>query len=489
MSDFLLALDQGTTSTRCIAFSSKGDVVRAAQKPIHLSYPHNGWVEQDAHELWHTSRDVLLEVIKDLSHPPKALGITNQRETTILWDRNSGQPLAPAIVWQDRRTADLCAQLKAEGHEPMVQSKTGLLLDPYFSATKIKWILDNVAGARAKAQRGEVAFGTVDSWLLWNLTKGTVHATDASNAARTLLYNIAQHDWDEQLLELFDIPKSVLPLIHDNISHFGDVKIEGLENSLPIFAMAGDQQAALIGQECFEKGECKSTYGTGAFLLAHCGDQPILSQSRMLTTVAYRIEGKSFYALEGSIFIAGALIQWLRDNMKFFDNANETEVMAQSIDSSDGVYVVPAFTGLGAPWWQPDARGFITGLTRNSTPAHIVRASLEAQALQTYDLIFAMEKDMGQGITQLKIDGGLAANDFVAQTLADILQCDVIRSQNVEATSWGAAYLAGVGAGVIPHFGEKVTAAPFQIFTPQMEDAVRANLISGWRKAIESALN
>lgn len=488
MSDILLALDQGTTSTRCIAFSKRGKVLAVAQKPIHLSYPHNGWVEQDAHELWRTSHDVVCDVLQQIPSAPIALGITNQRETIIIWEKATGKPIAPAIVWQDRRTFDVCERLKSQGHESLVQERTGLLLDPYFSATKIAWVLENVAAAREKAQKGELAFGTVDTWILWNLTKGRVHATDATNASRTMLYNLKTHDWDVDLLNLFDIPRSMMPSLHDSIHHFGDAQFKD-KNPIPIHGIAGDQQAALIGQECFDEGDCKSTFGTGAFLLMNTGGKFIKSNHRMLTTVGYRVGGTTTYALEGAIFIAGALIQWLRDNMKFFKDASESEALAQSVASSDGVYVVPAFTGLGAPWWRADVRGFISGLTRNTTSAHITRAALESQALQTYDLIDAMENDMGRKITALKIDGGLATNNFVAQNLADILRCDVLRSENVEATAWGAAYLAGVGAGLIPHFGFKVSEHATEKFVPSMKEEERAHLIAGWREALNAVLS
>ncbi len=482
----LLAIDQGTTSSRAILFSDGGDILALKQKELTLYYPHKGWVEQDPLDIWNdtlwTCRDVLQEA-KKTAVKIAGIGITNQRETTIVWDRKTGKPVYNAIVWQDRRTADFCAAHKK--HEGKISKKTGLLLDPYFSATKIAWILDNVEGARAQAEKGELAFGSVDSWVLWNLTGGKVHATDITNASRTMLFNIVKQEWDKDLLKFFNIPASMLPGVHDNVHNFGvtDKNIVGEE--ITIGGMAGDQQAALIGQACFKPGMVKSTYGTGCFALINVGPKFIQSKNRLLTTVAYRVNGKITYAIEGSIFVAGAAIQWLRDGLKIFREAAESEGIAQSVADSNGVYFVPAFTGLGAPYWDPEARAAISGLTRESNAAHIVRAALEAQAYQTLDLMGAMERDSGAKVGVLRADGGLVANGFVCQFLADMLGRSVEIPKVAETTAWGAACLAGLQAGVFSGFED--IAARWQAhrrYDPHMKDDARAALYDGWRKAV-----
>lgn len=484
--DALLAVDQGTTSSRSILFSPAGDVLAVKQKELTLHYPHKGWVEQKPLDIWNdtlwTCRDVLQEAKKQ-GVKIAAIGITNQRETTIVWDRRTGRPVYNAIVWQDRRTAEFCAANKK--HEAKISKKTGLLLDPYFSATKIAWILENVPGARAQAERGELAFGTVDTWLLWNLTGGKVHATDVTNASRTMLFNIVTQDWDRDLLKLFNIPASMLPKIHDNVHAFGVTDESIVGEAITIGGMAGDQQAALIGQGCFRPGMVKSTYGTGCFALINIGGAFRQSKNRLLTTVAYRVNGKIAYAIEGSIFVAGAAVQWLRDGLKVFKNAAESEEMAQSVSDNGGVYFVPAFTGLGAPYWDPNARAAISGLTRDSNAAHIVRAALEAQGYQTLDLMSAMEKDSGAKVGVLRADGGLVANGFVCQFLADMLARPVEIPKVAETTAWGAACLAGLQAGVFQSFDD--ISARWQAhrrYEPQMKPEERTALYEGWKKSV-----
>jgi glycerol kinase len=485
----LLAIDQGTTSSRAILFSSAGEILASHQKELPLTHPQKGWVEQNAEDIW---ADTLWACETILTQEPAAqniaaIGITNQRETTILWDRETGKPIYNAIVWQDRRAAKYCAELKDGGHEDMVRAKTGLLLDPYFSATKIKWILDNVQGAREKANAGKLAFGTVDSFLLWRLTDGAVHATDATNASRTLIYNIVEQKWDEELLALFNVPASLLPEVHDNCHDFGTAKI--LDREIIIGGMAGDQQAALIGQACFEKGMVKSTYGTGCFALMNIGSTFKESKNKLLTTVAYSLNGEITYAIEGSIFIAGAAIQWLRDNLGFFDDAAESEALANSVPDNNDVYFVPAFTGLGAPHWSPNARAAITGLSRESTKAHITRAALEAQAYQTNDLMAAFKSDSGTEIENLRIDGGLANNAFVCQFLSDILECPVEVPQITETTALGAVYLAGLHIGIFQDLSDiSKTWHRSKTYAPKMSDTDRQALIKRWRQEIDRVL-
>ena len=485
----LLAIDQGTTSSRAILFSSSGAILAVRQKELTLHYPHKGWVEQDAEDIW---KDTLwaCEALASEEEGGKniaAIGITNQRETTILWDRETGNPVYNAIVWQDRRTADYCAQLKEAGYEEQIRNKTGLLLDPYFSATKIKWILDNVEGAREKAEAGRLAFGTVDCFLLWRLTDGKVHATDATNASRTMIFNITNQQWDQELLKLFDIPESLLPEVHDNCHDYGTATING--QAIPIGGIAGDQQAALIGQACFTEGMVKSTYGTGCFALMNIGNQFKKSENKLLTTVAYRFNGKTTYAIEGAIFVAGAAIQWLRDNLDFFENSAESEKLATSVPDNNDVFFIPAFTGLGAPHWDPHARAAITGLSRESTKAHITRAALEAQAYQTNDLMNAFREDSGHKIRTLRIDGGLVANKFMCQFLADILHCPVEVPEVTETTALGAAYLAGLQAGVFDGLGDIEKAwQQAEKYTPSMDEGARQALVSKWKKEVERVL-
>lgn len=489
----ILAIDQGTTSSRAILFSKQGNILAVRQKELVLYYPQNGWVEQDARDIWNDTLWACRAVMDDVPDAARAIagiGITNQRETTILWDRKTGEPVYNAIVWQDRRTADLCARLKAQGHEDMVRSRTGLLLDPYFSGTKIAWVLDNVPGARKRAEVGDIAFGTVDCYLLWKLTGGKVHATDVTNAGRTMLYNIVDQRWDDDLLKLLNIPKAILPAVRDNVTDFGVSLPEILGRSFVIGGMAGDQQAALIGQACFAEGMVKSTYGTGCFALMNIGPKFKESKNRLLTTPAYRFEGQMTYAVEGSIFVAGAAVQWLRDGLHLFKSAAESEALATSVPDNNGVYMVPAFTGLGAPYWRPDARASITGLTRDSNSAHITRAALEAQAYQTLDLMEAMTADTGYRPDVIRADGGLVANGFVCQFLADMLNRPVDIPIVTETTALGAAYLAGLHVGVYNGLTDITRAWQCERrYSPSMDNAKREALYAGWKKAVERLLD
>lgn len=484
----LLSIDQGTTSSRAILFSKAGDILSVAQKELTLYYPHKGWVEQNPNDLWDDTLWACKKIISDTPNAVEnvaAIGITNQRETAIVWRRDTGVPVYNAIVWQDRRTADFCRDLKAAGHEDMIATKTGLLLDPYFSASKVAWILDHVDGARALAEAGKLAFGTVDSYLLWHLTGRAVHATDATNASRTMLFNVVEQCWDEELLNLFNIPMSMLPEVKDNVAAFGMTKPELLGRSYMIGGMAGDQQAAMIGQGCFDVGMVKSTYGTGCFALMNIGHEFKPSKNRLLTTVAYRFNGDVTYAIEGSIFMAGACVQWLRDNLGLFDDAAQSEVLARSVDDNNGVYFVPAFTGLGAPYWDPDAKALICGLSRESNAAHITRAALEAQGYQTLDLMSAMARDGGLKIHVIRADGGLVMNEFVCQFLADILDMRVELPKVTETTAWGAAVLAGLQAGVFENLSDVSNEwHAHRLYEPDMEDAQRQALYGGWKKAI-----
>lgn len=490
---FLLAIDQGTTSSRAILFNTQGEIQNVCQQELTLSYPQSGWVEQDAEIIWQDTLQVCRDVLQATPNAltdTVAIGITNQRETTVVWDKKTGIPVYNAIVWQDRRTADICEQFIAQGKEAEVTAKTGLLLDPYFAATKIAWILDNVAGARARAEAGQLLFGTIDTFLLWRLTEGRVHATDATNASRSLLLNIATVDWDNELLALFNIPRRMLPEVRDNVSDFGEVAESLLGVALPVSAMIGDQQAALVGQACFEKGMIKSTYGTGCFMLMNVGVKPIASQHRLVTTIGYQLNGNTTYALEGSIFIAGAAIQWLRDGLALFEHASASEAMAQSIAGNDGVYFVPALTGLGAPYWRPDIRGAIMGLGRDTSAAHIARAALEAQAYQTRDLVAAMVGDIGDSPAVIRTDGGLIANAFVCQFLADILQTNIEVPAVTEATAWGAASLAGIGAGVFSGIEDIERLWQKQHdYLPAMPVAEADELYAGWQRAVKSLLS
>ena len=446
----LLAIDQGTTSSRAIVFDSEGHIRGRAQREFQQYFPQEAWVEHDANDIIADVIEVCREAIDDAGLEADeiyACGITNQRETTVIWDRSTGEPIARAIVWQDRRTAERCRELADERTESWLQDKTGLLFDPYFSATKIAWLLDNVDGARKRAEAGELAFGNIDSWLLWHLSGGAVHATDATNASRTLLFNIREQAWDEELLTFFDIPRALLPEVRDTASDFGVIKKDLLGAEIPIAAMVGDQQAALVGQACFQPGMAKSTYGTGCFLMLNVGEEAVASRHRLLTTVAYRIKGRTTYALEGSIFVAGAAIQWLRDALHMFEKAEQTQALASSVDHTGGVYLVPAFTGLGAPYWDPEARGAILGLTRDTGIEQIVRAALESTCYQTRDLIHAIGDD-AEPPRELRVDGGMVANDLVCSCLADILQTPVDRPEVIETTALGAAYMAGLQVGL-----------------------------------------
>ena len=488
MTDIVLAIDQGTTSTRAMAFQADGTVRGRAQEELTQHFPRPGWVEHDPSEIWNATVSVTRAAIAQARSPRESLagiGITNQRETVVLWDRATGTPVAPAIVWQDRRTADRCAELAADGVEPMVTAKTGLLLDPYFSATKIGWLLDSVGGLRARAERGEIAFGTIDSFLLWRLTGGRSHATDATNAARTLLFDIHRQEWDDDLLRLFRVPRAMLPAVRDSAAEFGtsDPALFGAE--IPIRGMAGDQQAATIGQACVRPGMIKSTYGTGCFMLLNTGDTPVASTHRLLTTIAYRIGGKATYALEGSIFVAGAAIQWLRDGLRLIANAGETEGLAATAAPERSVYLVPAFTGLGAPSWDAEARGAILGLTRDTGIADIVRAALEAVCFQTRDLLEAMKADGAALPTTLRVDGGMTANDWAMQFLADTLAAPVERPVVTETTAYGAAALAALTAGLIPDLdGLDRTWRLDRRFAPAMADPERARRYAGWQDAV-----
>jgi glycerol kinase len=483
----ILAIDQGTTSSRAIVFDKKGRKLGAAQQELPQSFPRPGWVEHDPERIWKdtvaTARGALRKA-RTGARELAALGITNQRETTIVWDRATGKAIHPAIVWQDRRTADFCKARQDPARERWLAERTGLLLDPYFSATKIAWILDHVAGARARAERGELAFGTVDSWLLWKLTGGKVHATDATNASRTLLFDIRAQRWDPGLLEFFGVPAALLPEVRDCAADFGvtDKKLFGAP--VPIRGIAGDQQAATVGQACFTPGMAKSTYGTGCFLVLNTGPELKLSRNKLLSTVAWRLNGEVTYAMEGSIFIAGAAVQWLRDAVRLIRKAGDTEGLARSIPDTQGVYLVPAFTGLGAPYWDPEARGAILGLTRDAGLAHIVRAALESVCYQTRDLLTAMAHDAVAPV-ELRVDGGMAVNNWLAQSLADLLQVGVVRPQTVETTALGAAFLAGLQAGVYGSLGE--ISRLWQVdrrFKPKLPRATAEARYSGWQRAV-----
>ena len=488
--DHVLAIDQGTTSTRAILFARDARAVAVAQRELQQHYPARGWVEHDPEQIWSDTVAVAREALSAVDiERVAAIGITNQRETIVVWDRTTGEPIHRAIVWQDRRTAQECATLKADGAEGLVQERTGLLLDPYFSATKIAWILDNVPGARERAERGELACGTIDCFLLWRLTGGAVHATDATNASRTSVFDIHAQRWDRELCRLFRVPEALLPEVRDNSGTFGITAANLFERQLPIAGMAGDQQAALFGQACFDPGMVKSTYGTGCFMLANTGEVAVASNHRLLTTMAYRLGGRTTYALEGSIFVAGAAIKWLRDGLGVIAHASETDGLATRVPDSHGIYMVPAFVGLGAPHWDADARGAIFGLTLDATGAHLARAALEAVAYQTFDLVEAMEKDGGAQGTAVRVDGGMAANAWLCQFLADILQVPVERPENLETTALGAAFLAGLATGVWD--GLDAVAATWKrrdCFEPAMDDDRRRRLIHGWHSAIAKTL-
>lgn len=488
MARYLLSIDQGTTSTRAIIFDERGLIITTSQREFEQHFPNDGWVEHDPEEIWETTVTVCQEALSQSNVSASdiaGIGITNQRETTILWDRKTGKPIHRAIVWQDRRTSEFCSALKEQGYESKVQSKTGLLIDPYFSATKIKWILDNVDGARARAEAGELAFGTIDTFLLWRLTGGKSHKTDATNASRTMLFNIHEQCWDDELLDIFSVPKALLPEVEDCAADFGNTTEEVFGESIKIAGIAGDQQAALIGQACFKPGMIKSTYGTGCFMVLNTGDEALVSNHKLLTTVGYRLNGKTTYALEGSIFVAGAAVQWLRDGLELISHAKETEAMAEEVGAEHNVYLVPAFTGLGAPFWDPNARGAIFGLTRDTGIKAIVTAGLQSVAYQTKDLIRAMEKDGAGKPTALRVDGGMVANNWVVQFLSDILNVDVDRPAVIETTALGVAYLAGLQTGIYESLNQisELWHCERHV-SPVMSDDVRERLYSGWCDAV-----
>ena len=489
---YVLSLDQGTTSSRALVFDHDGNVCASAQKEFPQIFPKPGWVEHDPHQIWSSQAAVIAEAISlyginglDIA----GIGITNQRETTIVWNVDTEEPIYNAIVWQDRRTAEYCDKLRNEGKVKMIRDKTGLILDAYFSATKVKWILDNVPGARRLADEGKLRFGTVDSWLVWNLTRGDVHVTDVSNASRTMLYNIHTLEWDQELLDLFEIPRSMMPEVKASSEVYGHTRTTLFAHKVPISGMAGDQQAALFGQMCIEPGSVKNTYGTGCFLLMNSGEKPIESKNELLTTIAWKLDGKVTYALEGSIFVAGSVVQWLRDSLKCINESPEVEELAASVPNSDGVYFVPALTGLGAPYWDPYARGCISGLTRGSNVAHIARAALEGIAYQTYDIVKAMEKDSGIPLANLKVDGGASRNNLLMQFQSDILGCEVSRPKITETTALGAAYLAGLAVGFWASVGE--IQAQWQVervFMPTGDTAKVARDLEGWHKAVDAVM-
>lgn len=491
---YILAIDQGTTSTRAIIFDAEMKILDSAQQEFTQHFPNSGWVEHDPMDLWQTTLDTCAEVFKKLGISAADLtgiGITNQRETTVIWDRQTGEPVHNAIVWQDRRTAEICNILKEGGHEDTVTDTTGLLLDPYFSATKVKWILDHHEGLRARARLGQLAFGTVDSWIIWNLTGGKRHVTDATNAARTMLYNIHKGEWSDRICELLDVPAVMLPEVLDCAADFGTTEASIFGADVPILGVAGDQQAATLGNACFEAGMLKSTYGTGCFALLNTGETAVRSQNRMLTTIAYQLDGKPTYALEGSIFIAGAVVQWLRDGLGIIQDAKETQALAETADRSQNVILVPAFTGLGAPYWAPDCRGAVYGLTRGTGPAEMARAALQSVGFQTRDLLEAMQADMGtSGKQVLRVDGGMTASNFAMQFLADILGAPVDRPEVLESTALGVAWLAGMRAGVYPD--QEGFAAKWALdhrFEPTMQEPFREDKYATWKRAVQATLS
>jgi glycerol kinase len=492
MQQYILALDQGTTSSRAIVFDNKGAIVATAQKEFSQLFPQPGWVEHDASEIWSTQLGVAAEVITKAGLSPEniaAIGITNQRETTVVWERATGKPIYNAIVWQDRRTASFCDELKTKGLDKAIREKTGLVVDAYFSATKVKWILDNVKDAREKANRGELCFGTIDSWLVWNLTKGQIHVTDVSNASRTMLCNIHTLRWDGELEKIFDVPGNMLPQIRSSSEVYGSTQNILTAHNIPIAGIAGDQQAALFGQMCTQPGMVKNTYGTGCFMLMNTGEKPVVSNNNLLTTIAWKINNHTHYALEGSVFIAGAVVQWLRDGLGVIKNSKEVETLAASVNSAEGVYLVPAFAGLGAPYWNQHARGTIVGITRGTSAANIARASLESIAYQTMDVLKAMEADSKISIKELRVDGGATANNILMQFQAGILNTKVIRPVITETTALGAAYLAGLSVG----FWKSIEQIQDQWqvdqgFDPAMTDEQRATLTKGWQRAVRSAI-
>ncbi|OMP75992.1 MULTISPECIES: glycerol kinase GlpK [unclassified Chitinophaga] len=486
---FILALDQGTTSSRAIIFDHNGEIKAIAQKPFEQIFPQPGWVEHDANEIWASQSSVAAEAVAkaDLNGTNiAAIGITNQRETAVVWDRETGTPIYNAIVWQDRRTAKYCDELKEKGHTGMIREKTGLVIDAYFSGTKVKWILDNVAGAREKAEKGELCFGTIDSWLVWKFTRGHMHITDVTNASRTLLFNIHTMQWDQELLDLLTIPASMLPEVKQSSEIYGETATTLFASKIPIAGIAGDQQAALFGQMCVEEGMAKNTYGTGCFLLMNTGNKPVYSKNNLLTTVAWKINGEVTYAMEGSVFVGGAAIQWLRDGLGIIHNSSDSETLAASVKDNGGVYFVPALTGLGAPYWDQYARGAIFGITRGTTAGHIARAALEGIAFQVYDLLKSMESDSGKQSTELRVDGGAVANNALMQFQADIFGSNVVRPKVLETTALGAAYLAGLAVGYWENIDEvKKQWSKDRIFKPELDRQNTEKLLANWKKAVE----
>lgn len=491
MADYIMALDAGTTSNRCILFNKKGEICSMAQREFHQYFPQPGWVEHDADEIWASMLGVAVEAMSRIGAEAAdiaAIGITNQRETTIVWDKKTGEPVAHAIVWQCRRTAAYCDSLKEQGYMDSFRKKTGLVIDAYFSATKIKWLLDHVPGARERAEKGELLFGTVETWLIWKLTRGTVHVTDYSNASRTMLFNINTLQWDDEILKILDIPKCMLPEPKPSSCVYGETDPSYLGGAIPIAGAAGDQQAALFGQTCFEAGEAKNTYGTGCFLLMNTGEKPVFSRNGLVTTIAWGLDGRVNYALEGSIFVAGAAVQWLRDELRLIDSAEDSEYMAKKVKDTNGCYVVPAFTGLGAPHWDQYARGTIVGITRGVNKYHIIRATLESIAYQVHDVLVAMKADSGIDLTSLKVDGGASANNFLMQTQADFIQAPVRRPACVETTAMGAAYLAGLAVGYWKNQEEvKENQETDRIFMPELDEKTRRTMVRGWEKAVRYA--
>ena len=489
MGKYILALDQGTTSSRCIIYDKKGNMVSVAQKEFKQIYPKDGWVEHDAMEIWSTQMGVAQEALLKVGctyQDIEAIGITNQRETTVVWDKETGMPIYNAIVWQCRRTAEYCDSLIEAGYTDTIRQKTGLLLDAYFSGTKLKWILDNVEGAREKAEAGKLLFGTIETWLIWKMTEGRVHVTDYSNASRTMMFNINTLEWDDEIIEILNVPKSMLPEPKPSSCVYGETSTTIFGGPIKIAGAAGDQQAALFGQTCFEPGEGKNTYGTGCFLLMNTGETPVFSKNGLVTTIAWGLDGKVNYALEGSVFVCGAAIQWLRDELDIMENSSDSEGMALSVKDSCGLYVVPAFVGLGAPYWDPYARGAVLGITRGANKNHLVRATLESLAYQTNDLIQAMTDDLGSCLVSLKVDGGACANNFLMQFQADVLNCKVERPVCIETTSLGAAYLAGLATGYWKNKEDVLENWQVdRVFEPVMDGEKRTEILAGWSKAVE----
>ena len=490
MAKYILAIDQGTTSSRAMIIDENLNIVSSFQQEVANTFPHPGWVLMDGYEIWVSVEYVCIKAVEKARiniQDIAAIGITNQRETTIVWDKKTGLPVYDALVWQSRQSAGICEEISKKGYGPLIKETTGLTVDPYFSASKIRWILDNIDDGDERAKKGELLFGTVDSWLVYKLTKGKVHVTDVTNASRTMLMNLKTLDWDEKMLQIFNIDRSMLPKICDSSQIYGYTDLLGVQ--IPICSICGDQQSALFGQMCFEKGQCKNTYGTGCFLLFNAGNEPIYSKYDLITSVGWKIKDEVVYVLEGSVFVAGAAIQWLRDGLKVIDNAAQTETIAKSLSDSAGVYVVPAFTGLGAPYWSQNSRGAIFGLTRGTTTNHIIRATLESLAYQSYDVIEAMQKDTNTKITSLQVDGGASNNDYLMQFQADILQTEIARPSNFETTALGAAMLAGLSSGLFKDKKDLLSKKEIdKVYQPQLDKNTVNDLIEGWKKAINSVL-